>query len=364
MQWKDRPYTFDRVVRIVITLLIATLVIYFISATQEALLPFLAAWLIAYLINPAVLFIQNKLKIKNKVMSITVVLLILMLVFTGILLLLIPTVWDELNKFTVLVNEFMAGSDVSQSAPQKIKEYLDGFIRKTNLLSQVSTSDAAAFAGKVFQIVWGIISESISLVSGFLVFFVTFLYVVFILKDYEKISSGAIELIPPRYRDNAVLLINDVKNGMNNYFRGQATVALFVGILLAIGFKIIDFPMAIMLGLFIGLLNLVPYLQFIGIIPMIIASILKSSETGGSFWVILGVALGVLLIVQIFQDTFLVPKIMGKVTGLNPAIILLSLSVWGVLLGFIGLIIALPITTILLSYYNRFILSNNKKDII
>ena len=66
--------------------------------------------------------------------------------------------------------------------------------------------------------------------------------------------------------------------------------------------------------------------------------------------------------VQCIQDLYLTPRIMGKVMGLNPAIILLSLSVWGSLLGFIGLIIALPLTTLLLSYYDQYIVNRHKKE--
>ena len=128
---------------------------------------------------------------------------------------------------------------------------------------------------------------------------------------------------------------------------------------MAIGFKIINFPLAVTLGLFIGFLNLIPYLQTIGIIPMVLLSLLKSAETGENFWIIFGLSLLVLGIVQTIQDLYLTPKIMGKAMGLNPAIILLSLSIWGTLLGFIGLIVALPLTTLCLSYYKRFILSEN-----
>ena len=146
---------------------------------------------------------------------------------------------------------------------------------------------------------------------------------------------------------------------MNSYFRGQSLVALCVGILFSIGFVIIGFPMAIPLGLFIGFLNLVPYLQVLGFVPTVILSLLKSYETGQNFWGILLAALLVFAVVQIIQDGFLVPKIMGNVTGLNGAVILLSLSVWGVLLGFVGLIIALPLTTLLISYYKRYVIGND-----
>jgi predicted PurR-regulated permease PerM len=148
--------------------------------------------------------------------------------------------------------------------------------------------------------------------------------------------------------------------GMNKYFRGQALVAFCVGVLFCIGFLIIDFPLAIGLGIFVGILNLVPYLQIVAFAPTILLAILKAADTGENFWIIILSATAVFVIVQIIQDGFIVPKIMGKITGLNPAIILLSLSIWGSLMGFVGLIIALPLTTLIISYYERFILGHEK----
>lgn len=182
----------------------------------------------------------------------------------------------------------------------------------------------------------------------------------FILLDYESIAEGWPRLLPVKYRTFLSGIMNDVKDGMNRYFRGQAFVALCVGILFSIGFLIIDFPLAIGLGLFIGALNLVPYLQIIGFIPTVILAILKAADTGGNFWLILAAALAVFAIVQAIQDGFIVPRVMGKITGLNPAIILLSLSVWGSLMGMLGMIIALPLTTLMLSYYQRFIINKEK----
>lgn len=186
----------------------------------------------------------------------------------------------------------------------------------------------------------------------------------FILLDYEKLSEGWIKLVPKRSRRFAAALVDDVQHGMNSYFRGQALVAFLVGVLFSIGFLIIDFPLAIGLGMFIGFLNLVPYMQGFGFIPTVLLALLKANDTGENFWLILLSACIVFIVVQSIQDAFLVPKIMGKLMGLNPAVILLSLSVWGSLLGLIGLIIALPLTTLLLSYYRRFIERDERKVIL
>ena len=134
-----------------------------------------------------------------------------------------------------------------------------------------------------------------------------------------------------------------------------------MGVLFCIGFTIIDFPMAIGLGILIGIMDLVPYLHTFALIPTVFLALLKAADTGQNFWWILIAALAVFLIVQIIIDMVVTPKVMGKAMGLNPAILLLSLSVWGALLGFIGLIIALPLTTLLIAYYQRYV---TKEDII
>jgi predicted PurR-regulated permease PerM len=173
--------------------------------------------------------------------------------------------------------------------------------------------------------------------------------------DYERLLIGFKRMVPPKYRQKTFAVARDVKSSMNHYFRGQALVAFCVGILFCIGFLIIKLPLAIVLGLFIGLLNMVPYLQLISLLPTTLLCLVCSVSGGANFWVIWGETMAVYIIVQCIQDFILTPRIMGKVMGLNPAIILLSLSIWGSLLGFTGMIIALPLTTLLLSYYERYI---------
>ena len=113
--------------------------------------------------------------------------------------------------------------------------------------------------------------------------------------------------------------------------------------------------MAIGLGILIGIMDLVPYLHTFALIPTAFLALLKAADTGQNFWVILASAVAVFCIVQVIIDMVVTPKVMGKAMGLNPAILLLALSVWGTLLGFIGLIIALPLTTILIAYYQRYV---------
>ena len=186
----------------------------------------------------------------------------------------------------------------------------------------------------------------------------------FILLDYEYLTANWIRIFPKKNRPFWHELMKDVERELNNYIRGQSMVALCMGIMFCIGFTIMDFPMAIGLGILIGIMDLVPYLHTFALIPTAFLAMLKAADTGQNFWLVFGLAVGLFIVVQIITDMVVTPKIMGKAMGLNPAILLLSLSVWGALLGFIGLIIALPLTTLLIAYWGRYVTKENAPNTV
>lgn len=356
----DKPFTFDRVTRILFSVLAIAGILYLVMLLRNALLPFLIAWLMAYLMQPFVRFFQHKLKLKSRILAIVATLLVLGFIIVSLFTLVVPSVATEADKTLTLLQTHNPGEGHIPLIPDAWLEYLKENVDPNQLSEYLSKENIEKAIKQLAPQVWSILSNTFSILFSITIVFVILLYFIFILLDYEKIANGWIKLVPVRYRPFLQGLAEDVEMSMNRYFRGQSLIALCVGILLAIGFKIIGFPLAVTLGLFIGVLNLIPYMQAIGIIPMILLSLLKSAETGENFWIIFGLSLLVLGIVQCIQDLYLTPRIMGKAMGLNPAIILLSLSIWGTLLGFVGLIIALPLTTLCLSYYKRFILMENE----
>ena len=358
----ERPFTFDRVTRIVFSIVIIGVLLYLITVLRNALLPFLIAWLLAYMMQPFVKFFQYKLKLKSRILAIVAVIISASLIIGIAAALVVPAVAQEAERTLNLMRTHNPGEGHVPLIPASWIEYLENNVDINQLMELLSRENIQNAIKQLAPKVWNILSNTFSILFSITIIFVILLYFIFILLDYEKIANGWINLIPARIRPFAKGLADDVEQSMNRYFRGQSLIALCVGVLLSIGFKIVGFPLAVTLGLFIGVLNLIPYLQAIGLIPMVILSLLKSAETGQNFWIIFGSGLLILGIVQCIQDLYLTPRIMGKAMGLNPAIILLSLSIWGTLLGFIGLIIALPLTTLCLSYYKRFILL--EEDII
>ena len=360
MTVQRKEITFDRFIRGTLTAAGVIGILYLLDHLSGVLLPFFIAWLIAYITYPMVIFYQYKLRMRSRVVSILAVMLTLAAIGIAISLFFIPPMIEECIKMKELLGAYLQNGNEQTSIPEAINEFIHNNIDAKWLMQTLDSETIVQAVQKVVPKMWSLVATSYNIIIGIFAAFIMVLYYFFILLDYEQISGGWVNLIEAKHRRKVVALLNDVKDSMNHYFRGQSLVAFCVGVLFSIGFLIIDFPMAVSLGLFIGLLNMVPYLQIIGLIPTVMLALIKAAETGENFWWILGLAMIVFCVVQLIQDTILTPKIMGKITGLNPAIILLSLSIWGSLMGMLGMIIALPLTSLLLSYYQRYI---RKKDI-
>lgn len=357
----SRPFTFDRVVRILIT--IATLIgaYWLLKAISGALLPFCVACLLAYIFEPFVTFNKRLLRCRGNVLPIFLFLVELFGVIALLGWFLIPRIIDEIVTVGNLFNDY-ATSSSSRYIPQAVHDFVMKYVDMKTLASVLTQEQWSDIVQKSLSGTWTMVSGSISMLLTVCSWFIVLLYFIFILLDYDRFMNSMRSLIPQKYKPTVLKIAGDIKNSMNRYFRGQTLVALCVGVLFSIGFLIIDLPLAIIMGMFIGLLNMVPYLQLISLLPTTLLCVVYAAETNSSFWVIFALAMVVYGVVQLIQDLYLVPKIMRKTMGLNPAIILLSLSIWGSLLGFLGLIIALPLTTLLLSYYNTYVLREGKLE--
>ena len=349
----EKEITFDRFVRILGIVLLVGGVLYTMNFLSSVLLPFFVAWLLAYLMYPIVKFVQYKLHVPTRALSIIVALVFVLAVIGGVFYLIIPPMIDQFEKLGDIVMQYVKQGTNGESFQSVVQQWLhDNRQAIEQVFKRKDVSDAIKSAmPKLFSVLGQTANVILSIVASL----ITLLYMFFILLDYEYLSSSWIKIFPKKVRPFWQSLMKDVERELNSYIRGQSLVALIMGILFCIGFTIIDFPMAIGLGILIGIMDLVPYLHTFALIPTAFLALLKAADTGQNFWVILASAVAVFCIVQVIIDMVVTPKVMGKAMGLNPAILLLALSVWGTLLGFIGLIIALPLTTILIAYYQRYV---------
>lgn len=354
-----KEITFDRFVRGLIVLLGVVALIAAIGYLSGVLIPFFVAWFLAYLIFPIVSFFEKRLHLRSRVVSIVLTLALIVGVVWGLCALAAPGVAHEFEHFKAVVTRFVNSGTDNASIPEDVQNFITTQVRRMELDRLFHGQEFVNLAREALPRMWSFISATANVILTVIASLIALLYLFFILFDYEKLYGGILRMIPQRRRSFFTTLLDDMARGMNSYFRGQALISLCVGILFSIGFMVIQFPLAIPLGIFIGVLSLVPYLHSLGLIPILLFSLLKAADTGQNYWLVLLSALAVFLCVQLIQDLILTPRIMGKAMSLPPFLILLSLSVWGYLLGIIGMIIALPLTTLLISYYKRYVVKDN-----
>lgn len=356
-----REFTFDRIARMLVLSVLILLIYVAVQAIWSVILPFLLAGIFAYVMMPLVRFFQYTLRLRSRGLSVILTLLLLGAVVYLAVIFIIPSINAEIEKTLQVISGYSSGQDIlTMILPRNIRNYLNGGLRWGNFPQQLSFEKVLENVKLLLDQVGGIINSTLSIFSWGLVFLIGFVYFVFILLDFENLGRGFISLFPKTLRPTIRTISMDLDRYMNNYFRGQALIAISVGILLSIGFNIIGLPLATAMGIFIGILNFIPYMQALGIIPLGLASLLMAAQTGENAFVCMLLAYGVLMIVQIIQDMIIVPHIMGQTMGMRPSLILLVLSIWGYLLGFFGMLIALPITMFIYSLYMRYVLQDEE----
>lgn len=357
---EESKITFSSAVSKILKIAVAGAVLFLVYYLRNVLLPFAVAFLFAYLLNPIVHFFQKILK--NRAISVAVTLISVTGLFTLLVMIFAPIIYDEsvhlyqLIKDTAIQNNWQNELTV---LPDFVTDLLDRFTDNVELEDIFSSDNVSSAVEKIAALIvpeiQAFFSKTFNIIASSLGFAIVILYLIFIMIDYDNLKQGWHRLIPHRYRGPVFKFAARFEIEMHRYFRGQLCVVGVVTVLYCTGFSVIGLPMGLMLGLLIGFLNLIPYMQILGFLPALCLAIIRSLETGQSVWGVIAMTAAVFVVVQILQDLIITPRIMGKNTGLNPAMILLSLSVWGKLLGFLGLLAALPFTCMVKTYYSEFV---------
>lgn len=355
----NRVWNLDRVMRFLIVILGLGALLWVLNYLSGVLAPFFAAFLIAYIFDPLVCKIQTK--VKHRIIAVVIVLLAMILVVTGALWVFVPMVVSEVQHLGELIQKMFSDSTwtdrISSVMPKNLWQTVKSLISWEKIAVAMQSMDfwntVQSVAGKVLPSAWGVLSKTTGLVVWVSGLVVVFMYLAFIMFDMPKLRRGLKSLIPVKYKRNVSEMASEMDGFMGNYFRAQSIVALSVGVLYAVGFSIIGLPMGVAFGLFSGALNMIPYLQLTTIPVALLLAVVYALESGMPFWEVALIVLAVYAIVQVIQDMVLVPKIVGSSMDLPPVGILLSLSIWGKLLGFLGLIVAIPFTCLCLVYLEK-----------
>ena len=346
-------WTTDRIMHLLIGLAIAAALILLIDYLSDALLPFFAACFISYMLQPLVLLNRRLLHEPGRVFSSLLTIIEVTAIITLIIYIFLPGVITELDTLGAILHDVETGRRPLSPEFTAIIDYVHANFNPTDLRQLITGAHLESVINKGTSL----LGASLGVILQVLGWAMTLIYIIFILIYYPQISNGFKLIVPYRYRQGALSVVRDIQNSMNRYFRAQGLVALCAMIFYCTGFSIIRLPLAIPMGVLVGILYMIPYFQYVTLIPVAIICLIYSFGGTVTFLALFGKSLLVYLCSQSICDYIITPHVMGREMGLNPALILLSLSVWGTLLGIIGMIIALPVTSLIISYYTRYISS-------
>ena len=352
---RSEKYDLDSIFRLFVSLVILTLFFFLVFYLRTILIPFAIAFLIANILDPAVDFFEGY-KIPRMLSVIIVFILIagtlFLMFFIGI-----PYVINDLNQFSAVFPNYISNiyqyisNNVSESLQQNYREYIDV------LIANLQTSQ---FFDTVLSYLTDLFSQLLNLIYLLIGAVIIVMYVFFLLRDIDKMRSKWFYYVPENYREPVRMFVKDAYDYTVNFFRGQLTVVTILGVLFAAGFTIVDIRLSILIGLTAGFLNLIPnFGTLVALIPAVLLAAGRALEEGGDPMLRIGGVLIVFIVVQLIQEIVLVPNIMGKRTGLRPATLLFSVFVWGKLLGFLGIILAIPLTCLVKVYFIRIALKND-----
>lgn len=319
-----------------------------VETFSHVLWPLAVAGILALMLRPLVVFMQRRLRF-SRTWSIISLYILVAAILLGILAFLLPTIIDQTVRFIKFLPVFIENLRVTiaENYPSFVS-YVEENVGPISVadLQQSLYENLVAFlkaSQPAVNKIGDIIAGGLAVATGVAIVPV---YLFFMLGSDRNLSADLkheLDFIRVDWRNDVVFLINEFIGSIVSFFRGQLVIALIMGALLAIGFTAIGLNFAIILGLGIGLLNVVPYLGSIIGLSTVLPLAYFQGDSGGLTLVLL--ALGVFAFVQMVEGYFLTPRIMGQTTGLHPMVIIVAIFFWGTALdGILGMILAIPLT--------------------
>lgn len=340
----------------------------------EIVLPFVFAIFIAYLLNPFILKIQKK--IKNRFLAITSFLFVVLLLLVGIIFFFGGHLVKDTKRLVSSVEIF------TQENEQQIKDiknnvisFLDNTYKSEEVKTQIENLNTeenkeslVAAIGSVYSFFGESTENEIDPKperwSTFYMLIYTIMYAVFIMYSYDYFEGKYTKYFRNRKLVNKKLegILSDFKITFINYFRQRTKVVFINMVIFIIAFSIMDLPGAIIIGVVTGALSYASQYHYLSLPLTGIGCWVLSMESNTSFFLYFGIILFVFILVSILEETVYFDKIMKSVNGMNAAIVLLAFTLWiYVFGGFVGTIIAFPLTQLIMIITERLLLNSTEE---
>lgn len=302
---------------------------------RDILTPFLLALVITYVFGPAVDFLS--LRGLPRPFSILVIYALLALVLVTVVTLILPILVVELNKLgDALPGILLQIQETVRSAHGRISR-----IEVPEAVRGVIEDTIRRFQGALISAVGSAIDALLGVLSGLPILVLSPVLAFYMLKDLERLKRAVAQLVPESIRPETVSLAREIDQVLGGFVRGQLIVALIVGIMASIGLSLLGVRFSLLLGIFAGVGEFIPYFgPVIGAIPAVFFSL--TSSVFLAFKVIV-----MFIFIQQIESSVISPRIVGSRVGLHPLAVVFALLAGGKLAGFWGLLVAVPLAGVI-----------------
>jgi len=344
-------------VRLVAAAAAFVLVLWIVYKLSDPLTPFAIAFVLAYLLNPLVNWLERGFarllpriplvgpRLPPRASAVGVLAVLLVVVLVVLVVFVIPVVYHQVGETIAKVPSYL----------QVLRAKVEPAYQRLNLRYPEQTEEArerltAALKANIPQIlspVTRMLGRAFSSVMGFVLAVLNLViipvFAFYLLYDMNRIREGMSDLVPLRYRPYVYSRMGEVDRLLSAFVRGQLMVALILGAFYSVGLTLCGVPMGLLVGFVIGLFNLVPFMSYILGLPLaLILSWLDDQDPTRLLAVFFVFAVG-----QFLEGNFVTPRIVGGSLGLHAVVIMLAVLVGGTTFGFVGMVLAVPSTAAL-----------------
>ena len=314
-----------------------------VSFFSGVIWPLAVAGILALILQPLVKWLERVCKL-SRVVSIIVLYALVVLTGSGLLALAAPAVISQLMDFVALTPVLLDNAKVflENRFPdllenfrfEWLKEYFETVLERLRQMAAVSLPVIREAGVWVFGL-FGV-AAAVAIVPIYLFYFLL------TDRDITWDLENEMDFLGQKIRQDLLFLMREFASILVAFFRGQLLIGVIMGVLLAFGFTLCGLKFGLLLGLVIGILNIIPYLgTILGLATVLPVAFFQPQ--GG--WALVGLALAVFFAVQVIEGYLLTPKIMGRQTGLHPLAVIISIFFWGTALkGLLGMVLAIPLT--------------------
>nr|WP_245419026.1 AI-2E family transporter [Phyllobacterium endophyticum] len=308
----------------------------FLYIFSSILLPFVAGLVLAYFLDPVADHLQ-RLGL-SRLLATIVILVLFVVTFALLLIILVPVLATQMSDFIVRLPSYVSRLQelIANRDSQWLKDFIgvDASVIRNSLDSLLQ--QGAGFLTTLLQSIW---SSGKTLIDVVALFVVTPVVAFYMLLDWDRMVNEIDRLVPRQHVHTVRDIARDMNKAIAGFVRGQGTVCLLLGVIYAVGLTATGLNFGLLIGLFAGLISFIPYVgSLVGLLLALGVALVQ-------FWpdyinvLYVAAAFG---IGQFIEGNILQPKLVGSSVGLHPVWLMFALFAFGSLMGFTGMLIAVP----------------------